>query len=55
VEPSCGVAISSIYKKIPEIDKYIKNKNCPTIVLIVCGGNSVNIDDLQNYISLNKI
>jgi len=49
VEPSCGVGIATIYKKIPQIMDIIKDKENPVVVMIVCGGNSLSIEDLQNH------
>jgi L-serine/L-threonine ammonia-lyase len=43
VEPACGVALATVYERVPALSKYKK------ILIIVCGGISTTIDQLQEW------
>jgi L-serine/L-threonine ammonia-lyase len=43
VEPACGAALSAAYDKNPELMNYEK------ILIVVCGGSSVNLDLLEKW------
>ena len=41
VEPACGAALSPIYNKLDELEAFSK------ILVIVCGGSTMSIDDIR--------
>ncbi len=43
VEPACGAALAPLYEKAPYLDNY------QSIVVILCGGNLVNQDLMQEW------
>ncbi len=43
VEPACGAALAPVYKKLSVLDDF------QTIVVIVCGGNLVNCDFIEEW------
>ena len=49
VEPSCGAGLSVIYNNLPELQEIIKDKQHPTVLVIVCGGSGVTLELLQNW------
>jgi L-serine/L-threonine ammonia-lyase len=44
VEPACGAALSPIYNQLDELDAFSK------ILVIVCGGSTMSIDDIREGI-----
>jgi hypothetical protein len=62
VEPSCGISIifvvfilflgaglAVVYENLPVLQEILKGKTSPTILLIVCGGNAVSVQMLQDW------
>ena len=49
VEPACGAALAAIYSDIiKKLQTEGKLGAVKTAVLIVCGGNSINLDQLEH-------
>ena len=49
VEPSCGAGLAVIYDNLPVLQEVLKGKKNPTILMIVCGGNAVSLQMLQDW------
>jgi L-serine/L-threonine ammonia-lyase len=43
VEPACGVALATVYERVPALSGYKK------VLIIVCGGVSTTVDQLQEW------
>jgi L-serine/L-threonine ammonia-lyase len=48
VEVSCGAGLAVIYEKLPELMEILKDKKEPIILMMICGGNAMTLDDLKN-------
>jgi len=44
VEPACGAALSPIYNQLEELEAFSK------ILVIICGGSTMSIDDIREGI-----
>ena len=53
VEPACGAALSAVYSDIlPKLKEEGKLKELVDVVVIVCGGNAVSLEKLQEWKSM---
>ncbi|MFM7784720.1 MAG: pyridoxal-phosphate dependent enzyme, partial [Gammaproteobacteria bacterium] len=42
-EPACGASLAAVYDRAPELE------SCSSVLVIVCGGAGVNIEQLQRW------